>query len=197
MSRTFFRQGKTGTDLYTFRTEGKSSQYSITGTYSSGGYQRERGSPAHGRDQAERRRLFASVMPSGFKAFGNNGIDTCLFTFDGKQGAAYHMDDCHTMFFQERSPFLRTSGRGEDYFYFFFHQNIHQALYFRVHQRNVHSERFVGSRFTFADMFAQHVGMHRTGAEQSQSPGIADSRSQSPTAAPNHPTLYNGVFYTE
>ena len=39
--------------------------------------------------------------------------------------------------------------------------------------------------------------MHRTCSEQSQSAGLADGRCQSPSAAPHHAALYDGVTDAE
>jgi hypothetical protein len=43
-------------------------------------------------------------------------------------------------------------------------------------------------------MMPQVVGMHRSGPYKAKASGITYSRGQSPAAAPNHPSLNNGIL---
>jgi hypothetical protein len=43
-------------------------------------------------------------------------------------------------------------------------------------------------------MMPQVVGMHAAGTNQTQPTGLTHCRGQLPAAAPNHPTLNNGIL---
>ena len=154
MGGTFGGQCETCSNLYTFGPESKSGQHGITGSYSPGRHERKGSGTAYGGNQAKCGCFFPSVMSSGFETFGYNRIHTGFLTFDGKQGTAHHMDDRYAVFFQERSPFLWTSRRGENDFYSLFDHQVHQAFDFRIHQRYINPEWFVGGSPAFPDMFA-------------------------------------------
>ena len=116
-------------------------------------YEREGSGTAYGGNQAKCGCFFPSVMSSGFETFGNNRIHTGFLTFDGKQGTAHYMDDRYAVFFQERSPFFWTSRRGENDFYSLFDHQVHQTFDFRIHQRYINPERFVGGSPAFPDIY--------------------------------------------
>src|SRR3712207_7950306 len=100
------------------------------------------------------------------------------FTFHGKTRRRYDENHRDAPFFQPRSPRLRVSGGSKNDFHFLLHHDIHDLFNLRIHQRNVHTERPVGSRPTFADMFAKGFRMHGTGSDKPQPAGIAHRRSQ-------------------
>ena len=121
MCGALFCQGETSTDLDTFGPKSESCQHGAACSDASGSHQGERRGAAHGGDQAESRGLFATVMSAGFKTFGDYGIDTCLFTFDGKFGTTDDMGDFYPVFFQESRPCFGVAGRGENDLYVFLH----------------------------------------------------------------------------
>ena len=107
------------------------------------------------------------------------------------------MCHCDAALFQPSGPRFRISGGGKYDFDAFLHHDVHDFLYLWVHQRNIYPERFAGSRPAFTNMFTQNVGIHRTGAYQSQTTGITDSRSKLPAATPHHTTLNYRISYSK
>ena len=95
---------------------------------------------------------------------------------------------------EARRPRLGVAGRGEDDLHAFVHDDLHDLIDLRVHQRHVYAERSIGGGAAFANMLAEGLGVHRSGAEQSESAGVAHGRGQSPATAPHHPALNDGVF---
>ena len=134
-------------------------------------------------------------MSAGLKALADDGIDTGFLTLPGKFRG--RNDVCHgdAVFFQERRPGLRIPGGGKDNFHAFVHNQMHQFLYLRIHQRDVYAKRLVGCLAAFLDMLAERFRMHGTRPNQTQTAGVTDGRSQTPTATPNHTARNNRVLY--
>jgi len=145
-------------------------------------------------NQAHRSGFFPPVVASGFKSFCNNRIHANLCTFEGKLQVGNHMHHGDAAFLQPGSPGSRVTCAGEHDAHAFFCDDVHVLFNIRIEQRHIHTKRLVGGQFAFADLFAQHLGIHTSCANQTQTTGIADCRSQFPAAAPDHTALYDGKF---
>ena len=78
-------------------------------------------------------------MSSGFESFGYDGVYSGLLAFPCEYAARHHMGYRHARLVKHRGEFLGASSRGEHYFHFFPYEDVHQPVYFRIHQRDVHA----------------------------------------------------------
>ena len=66
-----------------------------------------------------------------------------------------------------------------------------------IEQWYINSKGFVSSGFAFADMLAEYVRIHRARTNDTESASIADGRGETPSAAPYHSSLYDGILDPE
>ena len=144
---------------------------------SSGGNQRYVDHLANVRNQHQGGGFFSSVVTSGLEAFRHNGINARRLSFEGKLGVGNHMHYCNSLRLEFSSPGGWIPGRGEHDFHTTFDNDLHVFLDVRVEQRHIHSKRLSGSGFALSNLFTEHFRIHRSGAEQTKSAGIAHCRS--------------------
>ena len=83
--RTRFQRGyKTAAYLGAIGAKIHDGQHGAAIADAAGGYERDRNGFAHHRNQAERSGFIAAVVPTCFKAFGNNSIYAGRLGFEGK-----------------------------------------------------------------------------------------------------------------
>ena len=104
------------------------------------------------------------------------------------------MNNCNPSFFQPSGPCLRISGGSKNNLYSFCHNNVHDILYLRIHQRNIHTERANCCCTTLLNMFTKSFRMHGSCTDQSQTSSITYSGSKPLTATPNHSCLNNRIL---
>ena len=93
--------------------------------------------------------------------------------------------------------FLRASGSGCDYINLLFHQHLCDIVHIRIHQHQVYTKWLIGQSTALLDLLTDTLCVKSAGCDQSQSTGIAHSRSKTPTAAPHHTTLNNRIPNTQ
>ena len=103
----------------------------------------------------------------------------------------------HACCVEHGGVFLWASCRGEHDLHALVDENLHQTVNLGIHQRHVHAPRLVGGSLEFGYVLNERFGVHGAGAEQSETAGIAHGSSQSPSAAPHHAALYDGMLYPE
>ena len=143
MSRRFFGNGKPRSDLNTIGAQSHCCKYCLAGSNASGSHQGQRTHFTNRRNQSHCRSFFASVVATGFKTFGHNGIHSRLFAFQRKSRAGNYVGYNNALLFQPCSKFLRTTGRSKNDRHLFFSNNIQNGFQFRIKQWNIYSKGLI------------------------------------------------------
>ena len=94
---------------------------------------------------------------------------------------------------QEGRILLRTARRGEDDGHMTIDKDVHELVYFGIHERNVNAPGLVGGRLELADVLQEGVRMHRTGTQKAQASAVAHGCGQPPATAPHHASGDDGI----
>ena len=134
-------------------------------------------------------------MTASLKALGNHRIDTRLLALDRKLRTADHVHHLDTVLMEEGSKALGTTRRGNHDRHMLLDDDLDQRINLRVEQWHINPKRSIRSLTATGYMFAQHLRVHRASPQEAQSPRIAHSRGQSPTATPDHTARNDRVAY--